>query len=477
MPTIPATERTPLAVCMAVDRLDRYRRGPRAGHAPAPGPGQLTPLVEGFVRELASPGVRREGGVAVVRVDGPVVSESAWLFEWIPAISSRELSAVLRQLRADRSVSAVILSLDCPGWGVMGSDEVVDELRALAAEKNLWAHVDGLAASGGMWMAAECDEVSAARSAELGHIGTLVLGYDTSELFKAAGIRPVVVASHPDKAVGWPGVAFSESWAANMREIVDQHHAEFVAAVAAGRGMDEKAVRDLNVRMFAGEAAVQAGLADRIESLDAMIGRALAAAPKRPGERGSTRRGSTGASDGSKETSMTVKELREKHADMVAQIEAEAVEKAKPGLVEAARKEWAAAAEKKASAPASFEALNEAFGAKDKAFVAECQERRLTMPQAHAAWAERCEKKAAEAASAAQAAEAELRKRTPGGAGAEPVGAGNRGGGGGAYEDVCRQVAAAEKLDIRVAMARVAKSHQQLHADWIKRNCPAIAAA
>jgi protease-4 len=60
-----------------------------------------------------------------------------------------------------------------------------------------------------------------------------------------------------------------------LQALIDDVHSQFIDAIAAGRHLDQQAVRSLaDGRIFTGRKALELGLVDELGSLEAAIGRA-----------------------------------------------------------------------------------------------------------------------------------------------------------------------------------------------------------
>ena len=99
--------------------------------------------------------------VGVVRFDGA-----------IDFATSDVLVNLLEKARQDPTVAAVVLEIRSPGGLATSSENVFYSMLRLRAEKPLVVVVDGMAASGGYYMAAAANRIYAPASAYIGNIGT-----------------------------------------------------------------------------------------------------------------------------------------------------------------------------------------------------------------------------------------------------------------------------------------------------------------
>ena len=433
-------------------------------------PASLTPRVQRFVDDLGAPSVRRAGGAAVITIDGPLMSDPNWLFEGLPALAHAAVARTFDAVAADKTVATAVVELQCPGWGSHGSSDTLDALARLRAAKRTIAWVHDAAYSGGVWLACGCEEICATPTANLGHIGAIIYAVDASEAMARAGLKPVVVCDPERKGGGYPGVPYSAETTAALKRIVEQHAAEFFAAVASARGLTPEAVRAMNAAAFSAKDALAAGLVDRIETTEQFLTR-VAALPARVTPSAAA---PPVAANARKDTSMEYKDIT--LADLKAQ---------RPDLVTGIAAEAGAAAEAKAeqdaaaalTAPATFTQLKALYG-DDTAGIVKAQEGALTLAAARDAHVSalrarlaETEKKAGDLAARA----ADLEKRLGMKPGTDPVADGARAksdngsvGGKHPFLAACEALVAEKKAaDLGAAMTIMARKEPGLHRDFI----------
>lgn len=118
--------------------------------------------------------------VGVVRFDDVIDFESA-----------RALTAVLERAKDDPAVAAVVLEINTPGGYATSSESLFYTLLDLRRSKPLVASIDGLAVSGGYYMAAAANRIYAPASSYVGNVGT-------------RGGRPVDPLIYPDELSSGP---------------------------------------------------------------------------------------------------------------------------------------------------------------------------------------------------------------------------------------------------------------------------------
>jgi signal peptide peptidase SppA len=221
--------------------------------------------------------------VAIVPLIGVITSDPflAWLFD---GTSPDGLVRALRQAVA-AGVTAIVMPVDSPGGSVDLIQETAAEIRAINAQVPIIAIARCTAASAAYWLVSQCSEVVASPSSELGSIGVFAVHVSEAGLNEQLGIVPtyIVSAGSPFK-VEWNSDAPLSSGALSYQQAaVDGIFEAFVGDVARGRG-----VRPATViknfgggRMMSAQAAVAAGVADRVDTIEHVIANARRTGPAR----------------------------------------------------------------------------------------------------------------------------------------------------------------------------------------------------
>jgi len=205
-------------------------------------------------------------GVAVIPVRG-VISRYANLFHAIcGGTSVQVLAKDIRTAVDDASVHAIILEIDSPGGQVAGIGELAAQVREATSRKPVVAYVSNLGASAGYWIASAGSEVVAAPSAILGSVGVVSTMPRTTPNDRTTEF---VSSQSPNKRLSTE----TEAGRAKIQAEVDALADVFIAAVAEYRDTTpEKVVSDFgHGGVLIGQAAVNAGMADRLGSLEELI--------------------------------------------------------------------------------------------------------------------------------------------------------------------------------------------------------------
>jgi signal peptide peptidase SppA len=222
------------------------------------------------------PGQRRyevRNGVAVVPIFGVIDKRMDSFAEISGGTSTDRLAADVAQAMADPEVAGVVFDVDSPGGSVHGMTEVVGRIRAARGRKPMIAVANELMASAAYGIASAAEEVVVVASARTGSIGTVAILRDVSKAADMAGVRFNVIQAGKYKAAGNPYEPLDGEMRDYLQSQIDAYYSLFVDAVASNRGVGvDKVLADMaDGRIFVGQEAVKAGLADRVGTLQGVI--------------------------------------------------------------------------------------------------------------------------------------------------------------------------------------------------------------
>ena len=186
---------------------------------------------------------------------------------------SGQLIDDLEDMVGDPGIRAIVLRVDSPGGGVAASQEIFQYVQEVQAQGvPLVVSMGSVAASGGYYIACSADTIIANPGTLTGSIGVIMSFTNLEELFGKLGMDFEVIKSGTYKDVGSYSRQMTDEERALLQETIDDIHAQFVEAVAQGRGMEYDAVAALaDGRIFSGRQALEAGLVDRLGTLEDAI--------------------------------------------------------------------------------------------------------------------------------------------------------------------------------------------------------------
>jgi len=202
---------------------------------------------------------KRGEKIALVRIEGVI-------------LDAAEIIETLQQYRDDDAVKAILLRIDSPGGAVVPAQEIYDAVLELKEEKRVVASMGNVAASGGYYIASAADRIVASPGTLTGSIGVIMELMNFQGLLEKVGVEGMVIKSGENKDIGSPFRKMTDAERVLMQGVLDDVHAQFMDAVAAGRSLDRAAVRALaDGRIFTGRQAVEVGLVDDLGGLQDAI--------------------------------------------------------------------------------------------------------------------------------------------------------------------------------------------------------------
>lgn len=218
----------------------------------------------------------KTGAVAMVPIHGVMVKE-AWDIEelYYGVCSSERIAEDVSMFSDDDRVSGIVLKPYTPGGMVFGTEGVGDAVKRAAAVKPVIACVDHMACSAGYWDIAYATEIRLmGKTSEVGSIGVLRAWMDMIGIWEKMGATWRMHFA-PESGKKWE----------EMRALLEQQDPKvleegmsptaklFQAVVREGRQgkLNTKDEAVLAGRVYEGDAAIAAGLADGYGSLQDCI--------------------------------------------------------------------------------------------------------------------------------------------------------------------------------------------------------------
>lgn len=176
-------------------------------------------------------------------------------------------SEVLEKVAEEKSIKAVIVNIDSPGGGVVGSEILFNQLREIASKKPIVVTMGSLAASGGYMAAVASDYIIAHNGTLTGSIGVLMESPDVTGLADKIGVRLNTYKSSPLKGSPSPFEKPNALVDRVIKESITDTYQFFAGLVKERRGAKIKkefANIAFDGRVFTGRQALQVGLIDAI---------------------------------------------------------------------------------------------------------------------------------------------------------------------------------------------------------------------
>lgn len=214
-------------------------------------------------------------GVAHVPVQGDLADSRSWIDELFgtgPVMTYTEMADAIVAAADDEGAKEIQLDIDSYGGYVDGIYKATEAIALARIVKPVKAVVGSAATSAAYWIASQAETITA--DSDLSALGSIGVA---AAVWKPEGMYDIASSAAPNKR---PDVSTDEGKAVIQKEL-DDIHAIFAGAVAAGRGIDvEKVNADYGQGgiVLAGEAKKR-GMIDKVRK-NAAVGGTQAAGPK-----------------------------------------------------------------------------------------------------------------------------------------------------------------------------------------------------
>lgn len=203
--------------------------------------------------------------IAVVYADGEIISGN----DDDGKIGSDAYRILLRKLRLDDEIKAIVFRVNSPGGSSLASDVIWREISLARKVKPVVVSMGDVAASGGYYISCAADSVFADANSITGSIGVFSMLVNVQSFFKnKLGITFDGVKTAPYADMGSAARPLTETERRFMQAAVDTIYYTFKSRVAAGRKKDIGYIDSIaQGRVWTGNYGVGLGLVDRIGTL------------------------------------------------------------------------------------------------------------------------------------------------------------------------------------------------------------------
>lgn len=209
--------------------------------------------------------------IAVVYAEGSITDGKSSV---AGGITDGQYVKILRKLRNDDHIKAIVLRINSPGGSVMASENIYREvLLCKQAGKPVVVSMGDVAASGGYYIACQADSIFAEPGTITGSIGVFGLIPILQKTMKEnVGITVDTVKTGRHSAFGSPLLDFSPEESQMIQARIEATYEDFLGKVAVGRHKTRDQVDSIaQGRVWPGSMAKQIGLVDEIGGLDRAI--------------------------------------------------------------------------------------------------------------------------------------------------------------------------------------------------------------
>lgn len=214
-----------------------------------------------------------DDGVGIISIVGSLVNRGAWIGAESGLVSYEGITQQIKSIINDKKVHSVILDIDSPGGEAIGCFELAAVIRQLSDQKTTIAVVNGMACSAAYAIASGATEIVTTETGASGSIGVVWLHADFSRQLDKDGVTATFIYAGDHKVDGNSFEPLSDAVKLDKQAEIDTFYNSFLTSVAKGRGkrLNAAAAKKTQARIFIGQAAVDAGLADRVGTFDMVL--------------------------------------------------------------------------------------------------------------------------------------------------------------------------------------------------------------
>lgn len=187
-----------------------------------------------------------------------------------------QVREALQKAEKDKDVAGLILRINSPGGGVTASDIIHHDISEFKKRKRIPVHacIMSVGASGGYYVAAAADEITAHPTAITGSIGVIIMKFNVAGLMGKIGVEEQTVKSGDKKDIMSPFRRATPEEEKLAQEIIDQLYGRFLDVVMARPG-NKLSLAELKKladgRIYTAEQALKGRLIDKTGYLDDVI--------------------------------------------------------------------------------------------------------------------------------------------------------------------------------------------------------------
>ncbi len=173
----------------------------------------------------------------------------------------------------DADVAALLLMIDSPGGTVTASDQINKLIKDFTTrtKKPVFAHVDGLGASGAYYIAVASSEINAAPTSMIGSIGVILQNFSIRGLMEKLGVEYRSLKTGKNKDSLSPFRELRDDEREFFMRQLNQAYEVFLARILEGRKgkIAEDALRQLaDGSVYSAVDAKEHGLVDSVSYIE-----------------------------------------------------------------------------------------------------------------------------------------------------------------------------------------------------------------
>ncbi len=182
-------------------------------------------------------------------------------------VVARQLMESREGIFDDDRVKGILLSINSPGGTVTDSDTIYRILKNYKEHYKtpIFAHIDGLCASGGMYIACAADQIYATESSIIGSVGVIAPpAFNFTNLMQKVGVDSLTLKAGKDKDELNPFRPWAPDEGENYQSIITACYDIFLDVMTTNRKevSKEKLISEYGAKIFTAQKAEEIGYID-----------------------------------------------------------------------------------------------------------------------------------------------------------------------------------------------------------------------
>lgn len=192
-------------------------------------------------------------------------------------LSIESVNELIEKAFENPKTCAVCLAVNSPGGSPVQSELIASRIINLSKEKEIpvYTFVEDVAASGGYWLACAGREIYVSKASILGSIGVISSGFGFQDAINKLGIERRVYSEGKNKSIldpFQPAKAGDVKIIKQLQKQIHEHFINYIKERRAGKLTQDDEIL-FNGEFWAGQTAVDFGLADGIDDMYSFIKR------------------------------------------------------------------------------------------------------------------------------------------------------------------------------------------------------------
>ncbi|MBD3610833.1 MAG: signal peptide peptidase SppA, partial [Hydrogenovibrio crunogenus] len=227
------------------------------------GPSYDEPLTEQALMETS----KSDGKVLLIPIEGTISNEEERGFLSKGPGLLDKVSMQLRKAEKDADIKTILLRVNSPGGGVTTSDILYHELVQFKQKtgKKIFVQMMDVGASGAYYISMAADTIQVHPTTLTGSVGVITIVPNVVGLSEKIGVEVNTYKTGANKDTGSPFRRMTKEDDAYLQSIIDTMATRFYKIVQTHRHLSDAQMASVKTaRVYLGEEAVQAGLADSV---------------------------------------------------------------------------------------------------------------------------------------------------------------------------------------------------------------------